>query len=260
VIGISMSAMPESILHLPPGAPWWIFAIVVAALALHIGGGSVGILSGYTAVSVRKGARLHRLSGTVFFVAMLVMGTMGLALSVWIAQFGNIAGGALASYLVATAWLTVKRKAGTTGRLDVALFLAVLATAGLLFYWGFLASMSPKHTYQGYGAALYYAFGSFAALFATLDLKVILHGGIAGAGRIARHLWRMCFALFFAAASFFLGQQKVMPAFMHGSPLLFIPAFAPFGFMIYWLIRTYFPKRRRAIASHGASRPLGQPA
>ena len=122
--------------------------------------------------------------------------------------------------------------------------------------------MSAKGTFQGYGAVLYYVFGSFATLFAALDLKVILRGGISGAARIARHLWRMCFALFFAAASFFLGQQKVMPAFMHGSPLLFIPALAPLGFMIYWLVRTRFPKRRqrRSSASQGASRPLVQPA
>lgn len=254
--------MPQSITHLPPGAPWWIFALVVAALALHIGGGSIGIVSGYSAVFVRKGGNLHRVFGTVFFASMLAMGTMGLMLSVWIKQFGNIAGGALATYLVLTAWLTVKRKAGTVGRTETALLVAVLAIAGLLLCWGLLATMSPKGTFQGYGAPLYYVFGSFATLFAALDLKVILRGGIDGAARIARHLWRMCFALFFAAASFFLGQQKVMPAFMHGSPLLFIPALAPLGFMIYWLIRTLFPRRRqrRAAAPPGASRPLVQPA
>jgi hypothetical protein len=250
---------PVSISQLHANAPWWVFAIIVAGLALHIGGGSVSILSGYSAVFVRKGARLHRLFGSVFFVAMLVMGTMGLALSVWIRQFGNIAGGALATYLVATAWLTVKQKAGTTSRLDVALFVAVLATAGLLLYWGVLASLSPKHVFQGYGAALYYVFGSFAGLFAALDLRVILRGGIAGAARIARHLWRMCFALFFAAASFFLGQQKVMPAFMHGSPLLYIAALAPLGFLLFWLARTLLPKRRRSRVAE-PRRPLGQPA
>ena len=249
---------PVSISQLHATGPWWAFAIVIAALALHIGGGSVGILSGYAAVSVPKGERLHRIFGTVFFAAMLAMGTMGLALSVWISQFGNIAGGAVASYLVATAWLTVKRKAGTTGRLDVALFLGVLATSGLFLYWGWQASMSPRHTFQGYGAALYYVFGSLTAFLAALDLKIILRGGISGVARIARHLWRMCLALFVAAGSFFLGQQKVMPAFMHGSPLLFIPALAPFGFMIYWLIRTYWPRRRRRHAI--ASRPLEQPA
>jgi hypothetical protein len=253
---------PVSILQLHANAPWWMFAIVIAALTLHIGGGSIGILSGYAAVSVPKGEHLHRTFGTVFFAAMLAMGTMGLALSVWIKQFGNIAGGMLATYLVATAWLTVKRKSGTVGRAETVLLIAVLATAALLLYWGLQATMSPKGTFQGYGAALYYVFGSFASFFAALDLKVILRGGISGVARIARHLWRMCFALFFAAASFFLGQQKVMPAFMHGSPLLFIPAFAPLAFMIYWLIRTYLPKRRqrRASGSRAASPPLGQPA
>lgn len=234
---MAMNAMPHSIMQLPPGTPWWIFAVVVGALALHIGGGSLGIVSGYTAVFVRKGGNLHRISGTVFFAAMLAMGTMGLALSVWIKQFGNIAGGTLATYLVLTAWLTVKRKAGTIGRAEPALFAAALATAGLLLYWGVRATMSVKGTFQGYGAPLYFAFGAFATLFAALDLKVILKGGVSGVARIARHLWRMCFALFFAAASFFLGQQKVMPAFMHGSPLLFIPAFAPLLLMVFWLVR-----------------------
>ena len=54
---MSMTRCRSRSLHLPPGAPWWIFAIVVAALALHIGGGSIGILSGYAAVFARKGAQ-----------------------------------------------------------------------------------------------------------------------------------------------------------------------------------------------------------
>jgi hypothetical protein len=261
---MSMNAMPQSITHLPPGTPWWIFAVVVAALALHIGGGSIGILSGYTAVVVRKGGNAHRVSGTVFLAAMVAMGTMGLALSVWIRQLGNIAGGALATYLVLTAWLTVKRRAGTIGRSEIALFAAASATAALLLYWGAVAATSAKGTFQGYGSPLYFVFGSFATLFAALDLKVILSGGISGVARIARHLWRMCFALFFAAASFFLGQQKVMPAFMHGSPLLFIPALAPLGFMLYWFVRTRFARPlgrvRSKRAGASATPAVGQPA
>ena len=240
---------PHAITQLPPGTPWWIFAVVVGALALHIGGGSIGILSGYTAVFVRKGGNGHRVSGTVFFASMLAMGTMGLALSVWIRQFGNIAGGALATYLVLTAWLTVKRKAGTIGRAEIALCAAASATAALLLYWGMLAATSAKGTFQGYGATLYFVFGAFATFFAALDLKVILQGGVSGVARIARHLWRMCFALFFAAASFFLGQQKVMPAFMHGSPLLFIPALAPLALMILWLVRVRYKKWFGTVAS-----------
>jgi hypothetical protein len=47
----------------------------------------------------------------------------------------------------------------------------------------------------------------------------------------------MCFTLFFATAFFFLGQQKVMPVFMRGSPILFVPALAPLVPMMFWLVR-----------------------
>jgi hypothetical protein len=251
---------PVSILQLH-AAPWWAFAIVIAALSLHVGGGSLGILSGYTAVFALKGAPLHRVFGTVFVVSMLIMAVMGLALSVWIRQTSNIIGGGLAAYLVATAWITVKRQAGTVGHAEIVLFVVALAITGLLVDWAWLAAMSAKGTYQGFRAPFYLVFGFFAALFAMLDLKVILRRGVSGAPRILRHLWRMCFALFFAAASFFLGQQKVMPAFMHGSPLLYIPALAPLALMIYWLVRVRFPKQRRG-QRPSASRtnlPLGQP-
>jgi hypothetical protein len=57
----------------------------------------------------------------------------------------------------------------------------------------------------------------------------------------------MCVALFFAAASFFLGQQKVMPAWMHGSPLLFVPALAPLVAMAGWLLRPRLVRAWRAM-------------
>jgi hypothetical protein len=92
------------------------------------------------------------------------------------------------------------------------------------------------------GYVPYFVFASFAAFAAALDLKVILHGGISGAQRIARHLWRMCFALFFAAAFFFLGQQQVLPKFVRGSPILVALALAPLVLMVFWLFRLRFSK------------------
>lgn len=234
---MNSSMTPLSISHLPAGTPWWIFAAVVLALVLHIGGGSAGIISGYGAVSVAKGERLHRAFGKVFVVAMLIMGAVAASLAVFINQPGNIAGGILAFYLVATAWMTVRRKEGCIGRFEYGALVAVLCVAAAFEIWGVQATMSPKGRLGGYPAMLYYVFGAVAAFFAALDFKVILRGGISGAPRIARHLWRMCFALFFAAGSFFIGQQRVMPAFMQGSPLLFVPALAPLVLMIFWLFR-----------------------
>jgi uncharacterized membrane protein len=50
----------------------------------------------------------------------------------------------------------------------------------------------------------------------------------------------MCFGLFIATGSFFLGQQQVFPAFLRGSIFLTVLALLPFPLMIYWLIRVRF--------------------
>jgi hypothetical protein len=75
---------------------------------------------------------------------------------------------------------------------------------------------------------------------------MLASGGIAGRQRITRHLWRMCFGLFIATGSFFLGQQQVFPAFLRGSIFLTILALLPFPLMIYWLFRVRFSKAYRA--------------
>ena len=74
-------------------------------LIIHICAGLVGLLSGAAAMSFRKGSRRHRVAGNVFFVAMLVMGSSA-------AYLGNVFGGLFACYLVATAWLTARRREG----------------------------------------------------------------------------------------------------------------------------------------------------
>jgi hypothetical protein len=228
--------MPLNIAHLAAGTPWWMNAIVIAGLALHIGGGSIAILSGYGAVSVRKGSPLHLRFGKVFVVAMLVMAAFGTVLSIPIRQPGNIGGGILAAYLVLTGWMTVRQEPGTIGWFEKTAALVPLSVSALFLLWGVRSTMNGGHLY-GYGSPLYYTFSLFAGLFALVDLRMVWRGGVSGAARIARHLWRMCVGLFFAAGSFFLGQQKVMPQFMHGSPVLWVLALAPLGFMIFWLIR-----------------------
>ena len=233
------SAMPISITHLAAGTPWWIYAMIIAALALHIGGGLTSILSGYGAVSVRKGGVRHLLLGKVFVVSMLVMAAFGTVLSIPIHQRGNIGGGILAGYLALTGWTTMQRKAAGASGLEKAAVLIPLGVSVLFFSWGAQATANGGKL-DGYGSPLYYVFGFIAAVFALLDVKVIWQGGVTGVQRLARHLWRMCFGLFFATGSFFLGQQKVMPQFMHGSPVLVVLGLAPLGFR---LIRIRFPPR-----------------
>jgi len=74
------------------------------------------------------------------------------------------------------------------------------------------------------------------AVGALGDLKMVLQRGLRGAGRISRHLWRMCWALFIASGSFFLSQMTIMfPG--SGGPWIWFAAFAPLVLLFFWLIR-----------------------
>jgi hypothetical protein len=93
-------------------------------------------------------------------------------------------------------------------------------------------------TRKGLPAFPFFLFGIIGLLGSVGDLRMLRSGPPHGAARLARHLWRMSFALFIAALSFFLGQQKVMPPALRIQPLLALPPFAVLGTMLYWLWRT----------------------
>jgi hypothetical protein len=77
----------------------------------------------------------------------------------------------------------------------------------------------------------------------------LVRGGISGAPRIARHLWRMCFALFVAASSIFLARQHIFPAVLRTTGVLFLLSFFPLMVMIFWLVRVRFTKAFKGSAS-----------
>lgn len=223
----------------------------MAEVIVHISAGVLAILTGYTAALATKGETLHRAAGKIFVAAMLIMATMATYLAISLrgqlpGQTSNIAAGALAFYLVLTAYVTVERKEGTVGLFEKVVFVVPLALAAVFLTWGFEAQNSASGGLDGYQPVFYFVFGGISALLAALDLKLLIAGGISGVQRISRHLWRICFAFFFAAGSFFLGQQKVMPVWMHGAWYLYVLGLAPLAFMIFWLIRVRLGKRFKA--------------
>jgi hypothetical protein len=109
---------------------------------------------------------------------------------------------------------------------------------GLALY-GLEAANSQTGSRGGDPSAAYFIFGSVALLFAAGDVRMLVRGGVSGSRRIARRLFRMCYALFTATASFFLGRQ-IFPAFMRKTVLLFLLSFLPLILMIFWLFRVRF--------------------
>jgi uncharacterized membrane protein len=77
-------------------------------------------------------------------------------------------------------------------------------------------------------------------LAAAGDIRMMVRGGLFGTKRLVRHLWRLCFGLFIATGSVFLGQQQVFPAVLRGSILLIVLAVLPLIVLIFWLFRVRF--------------------
>ena len=76
---------------------------------------------------------------------------------------------------------------------------------------------------------------------------MIREGALRGARRLARHFWRMCFGLFIATGSFFLGQMKFIPAPIRPDPLLFALGVAPLVILLYWMWRVRLRRRLSGI-------------
>jgi hypothetical protein len=213
-------------------------------MGVHIGAGLLALPAGALAVAARKGGRLHARAGTIFFGAMLVLGVTAAVLEPYRTPTpGSPIGGIVVCYFVATSWMAARRRDGRPGRFEYVACAAALGLGALMLYGAFTGAGSTP-----VGRGPVFAVSGLVLLAGLLDLNAILRAPLSTSQRLARHLWRMCFAFFIATGSFFLGQQDVLPATVRGSPLLFILAFAPFAVMAFWLVRIRFP---RAVARLG---------
>ena len=106
---------------------------------------------------------------------------------------------------------------------------------------------------DGVPVGMTFFMGSVMLLAGAGDVRMLLRGGVLGAKRIARHLWRMCFGLFIAAGSFFMGPSNRPLRLLskvgigqHLSPALFstglylILTILPLILLIFWVVRVRF--------------------
>jgi hypothetical protein len=226
-------------------------------LLLHICSGTAGVLSGFVAAFLRKGSRRHGLAGKVFAISMLTLGSSGVYLALMKSDPGTALGGALTFYFVATAWMTVRRKVGGPSIVDWGALAVVLAIAATEIAFGVEALRSQTGLEYGYPAALYFIFGTLALLSFAGDVRMLAHGGISGTPRIARHLWRMCFAWFVASGSIFLARPHLFPVFVRKTGMLYLLSFLPLILMVFWLIRVRFANayKKKPVAAMPLSAP-----
>jgi len=222
-------------------------------MLVHIAAGTVGLLSGTAAIIFRKGSARHAWAGRVFVVAMLTMASLAVYIAVGRHEPSNIGGGILTFYLIGTAWLTARRRDGETSRLDWVVLLIPLTLGILTWMNGISIVRSGVGSPDGVPVGMTFFMGSVMLLAAAGDVRMLVGRGVVGAKRIARHLWRMCFGLFIAAGSFFLGPsnrplrllsaaglgQRLSPALFSTSVYLTL-TLLPLVLLVYWLVRVRF--------------------
>lgn len=232
-------------------------------LPIHIAAGGLAIVLGAVALSVKKGGTTHRRSGLLFVCAMLVMGITASILGLLKGPNDpNVTAGITIAYFVGTALLTVRPVSRWTTALHIAaLMVAVLFAYGSVVK-GVAAFNSPRGALNGVPFAMHFLFAIVFSLAAIGDFRVIRFSLPRGGPRLARHLWRMCFALFIAAGSFFSIRArvaKILPEPFTTAPMRMLPILLIFAAMFYWMWRV---RRRRplpVIVRHDAM-PLPSPA
>jgi hypothetical protein len=230
--------------------------IVWLGLAVHFAAGLVSIVAGTIALSVAKGGRLHKQSGLAFTWAMVVLGLTAAGIGTYENRPGQVFSGLLAAYLVFSAMTTVKSLPGIGQRFNVGLMVLAFAYALASLYGGVTEWLDPAVKVVGRPRVVPpLVAGSVILLAAIGDLRAIRAGGLRGSRRLARHLWRMCFGLFIATGSFFLGQMKFVPEIVRIVPLLLVLAFAPILFLFYWMWRVRVRGRLSGIVVGAATQP-----
>ena len=220
--------------------------------AAHILAGSLSLIVGFIALYSAKGARLHRRSGMVFVCTMLAMCLAGFSLAVgnpW--QEVNMSAALITAYLVVTSLVTV-RPAAKSPWLTIGAMVVAITVAVVDLRFGVQAVANGGKTAGGIPAFPFFMFGVVGVLGTVGDLRVLRSGALTGASRIARHLWRMSFALFIATMSFFIGQMKVFPEPIRIPGLLALPVLAVLVTMIYWMWRVRIRRSLRGMVGVGA--------
>jgi uncharacterized membrane protein len=224
------------------------------AFVIHIGGGAVGLVSGTVALFARKGGYVHRKAGKVFVASMLLMAVFAVYLGFAVPdQITNVFIGIFALYLVATAWMTVRRREGVSGffeKFALCVALCLCAPFAILTFQ-LAAGLPPLFTsavpFKGAVLIAIYAFTTVLALAVIGDARVVLSGGLSGVSRISRHLWRMCLGLTLAAGSGFTnGFARLLPGPYHVPTSFFLPQFLPLGLLVFWMIRVRFAGWRQS--------------
>jgi hypothetical protein len=195
---------------------------------LHLLMGTLAVISGAGALAAAKGLRLHRIAGTLFFGAMLLLIASGLYFSVTRSILFTFFLSVMAFHLLSSGWVTVMRREGKTGRFELANCLFILLAGAAALGLGLTETIRGAPLQDDVPSAAFFILAALAVLFGAQDVAGIRRG------------WRMCLSLFIAVTIFFLGNNDVLPEVLRTPFFLTAPIVAVPALMVFWLVRVTF--------------------
>jgi hypothetical protein len=181
----------------------------------------------------------------LFVYAMVVMGVTASILEyLESAAATNLVAALKSVYFVGTALTTVRPVSRWTRVIDVAALVVASGLALISIAGGIKGVNTPGLSSGGVPfrtiGVMSFILAAVLLLAAAGDVRILRSGMPRGGPRLARHLWRMCFALFIAAGSFFSIRErvaKILPEPFTNGWMRALPILLLFGAMFYWLWR-----------------------
>jgi hypothetical protein len=224
-------------------------------LWFHICFGVAGFVSGAVAVSFRKGSRGHARAGNVFVISMLSLAASGTYLA-WVkSEAGNVLGGVLTFYLVATAWMTARRRKPETGAFDWTALLVVGAVTGVIATYGWKAATSRTGLALGYPVGPYIFLGTVACIALAGDARMLVRGGVFRHATHRAASLADVFRVFYRSGFDISGEAAAIPRSAPQDGALLLLSFLPLIVMAVWLVRIRISQAFDSSAVSGSSRP-----
>lgn len=199
-------------------------------LVLHIAGGSIGLVSGTINLIRKKGDKLHKMIGTIFYYGMLITGTTSLLLAAIHPNHFLFIIGVFTLYLVVTGqrYLAKSRK-GSIDSFDRIITYAMMAAA-----ISFITIGTYYLVNSNFFGAVYIVFGGFGLLFVKGDLTYY-----AGKSRfknypLLSHIQRMTGGYIAALTAFLVVNSDKFPEGVPAVAAWLAPTILVVPLIIYW--------------------------
>lgn len=204
-------------------------------ILIHAATGGVALLGGTLALMTKKGGRIHKRSGLVFFYSMLLSAFLALTVAILPGHLSPFlfSIGLFSSYFILSGYSSLRYKKKDFGLLfDQLLAALLILTGAAMIVYAFLLDSNLN--------TVLIVFGSMGVFFGTRDLRSFKDRKSLRKKWLQRHIGNMTGG-YIAATTAFLVVNEVLP----GLANWFLPTVLGSIYIGYW-INKVSGKRRKA--------------